>query len=131
MPVAHSSSFVRFLRCILLGVTLVVLPGRAIGTDRESLAAVGDVLDHGNVDAAHFVPAVLQLLVKDKAHLNRLSRLGLIGWGGGNTTAFYTVPLALSEPTANFEPYYSAITQCGWQCPSQGLPKHSVPQQSR
>ncbi|OKL56143.1 hypothetical protein UA08_08748 [Talaromyces atroroseus] len=83
MPVAHSSSFVRFLRCLLLGVTFVVLPGRAIGTDPESIAIVADVLDYGNVDAAHFVPGILELLSRDSHHLRRLSKLGFIGWGGG------------------------------------------------
>jgi hypothetical protein len=83
MPVAHSSSFVRFLRCLLLGATFVVLPGRAIGTDPESIATVADVLDYGNVDAAHFVPGILELLSRDSHHLRRLSKLGLIGWGGG------------------------------------------------
>lgn len=83
MPVAHSSSFVRFLRCLLLETTFVVLPGRTINTDPASIATVVDVLDYGNVDAAHFVPGVLGLLTRDPEHLKRLSKLGLIGWGGG------------------------------------------------
>lgn len=82
MPVAHASSFMRFLRCILLGVTLVVDAGRYVTRDAASVLYLKQVLRHGRIDAVHFLPDTLSALAADAEGLQALSRLHFIGWGG-------------------------------------------------
>lgn len=88
MPAAHSSSLVRFLRAVLLGVTLVCGPDQYIGSDAASVECVTQVLGNGEIDAANFLPGTLEALCKNTDSLERLKKLRFIGWGGGNESLY-------------------------------------------
>lgn len=84
MPVAHGSGLVRFLRAIFMGVTLVIGPTKPlIGPDSASLECVEEILHQSSADAAYFLPSTLEALSKSPQHLESLSKLRLIGFGGG------------------------------------------------
>ena len=84
MPVAHSPGLVRFLRAIFMDVTLIVGPhNRAIGPDPASLECVEEILRQTSPDAAYFLPSTLEALVESPQCMKSLSKLRLIGFGGG------------------------------------------------
>ena len=109
MPISHSSGLVRFLRAIFLEVVLVVgPPDRLIGPDPGSLTCVNQVLDHGSVDAANFLPSTLEALCASPQSLERLSKLRFIGFGGGilsvsdkNVAATNANPAPLAKSTGD------------------------------
>ena len=84
MPVAHSPGLVRFLRAIFMDVTLVIGPTKPlIGPDPASLECVEEILRQTSADAAYFLPSTLEALCKSPRHLESLSKLRLVGFGGG------------------------------------------------
>ena len=88
---AHSSGLVRFLRAIFMGVTLVVGPSeRVIGPDPASLQCVEEILQQNSVDAAYFLPSTLEALCKSSQYIKSLSRLKLIGFGGGEYRSLHS-----------------------------------------
>ena len=67
-----------------MDVTLVVGPhNRLIGPDTASLECVEEVLQQTAADAAYFLPSTLEALCKSPQCMKSLSKLKLIGFGGG------------------------------------------------
>ena len=85
---AHSSGVVRFLRAILMGVTLILgPPGLLIGPDPASLQCVEDILQQTSADGAYFLPSTLEALCRSPQSMKCLSKLKLVGYGGGEYTS--------------------------------------------
>ena len=81
---AHSPGLVRFLRAVFMDVTLVVGPhNRLIGPDPASLECIEEILQHTSPEAAYFLPSTLEALCKSPQSMKSLSKLKLIGFGGG------------------------------------------------
>ena len=86
---AHSPGLVRFLRAVFMDVTLVVGPhNRLIGPDTASLECVEEILKQTSPDAAYFLPSTLEALCESPQCMKSLSKLKLIGFGGGQHLPF-------------------------------------------
>ena len=67
-----------------MDVTLVIGPTKPlIGPDPASLECVEEILQQTSADAAYFLPSTLEALCKSPQHLKSLSKIKLIGFGGG------------------------------------------------
>ena len=72
-----------------MDITLVVGPhNRLIGPDTASLECVEEILQQTSPDAAYFLPSTLEALCKSPQCMRSLSKLKLIGFGGGEHEPF-------------------------------------------
>ena len=71
-----------------MGVTLIFGPaGLPIGPDPASLKCVEDILHQTSADGAYFLPSTLEALCRSPQSMKCLSKLKLIGYGGGEYTS--------------------------------------------
>ena len=84
-----------------MDVTLVVgPPNQLIGPDPASLKCVEDVLLQTSADAAYFVPSTLEALCKSPRCLESLSKLKLVGFGGGEYRSLKFTQATAAETTS-------------------------------